>query len=84
MIEKTIPLKFGTPIEYARKFLDAPDERHPMWTFLDVPIEVDFDLTPENVSPYAIQILDRMAEIEKTGVVTKIIVKNGNIQVLGN
>ena len=76
-----IPLKFGTPIEYARKFLEASDDKHPTWTFLDTPIEADFELTPENIAPYTVQILDKMAEIEKDGLVSKITVVNGSIQV---
>ena len=44
-----ISLKFGTPLEYARKFLDAPDDKHPEWTFLDAPIETDFNITPESI-----------------------------------
>jgi hypothetical protein len=77
-----IPLKLGTAIEYARKFLDAPDDEHPVWTFMDAPIEVDFELTPENLAPYAVQILDKIAEIETKSSVRKIIVNKGTIQVL--
>jgi len=80
-MSNVIPLKFGTPIEYARKFLDAPDDKHPTWTFLNTPIEADFELTPENIAPYAVQILDKMAEIERDSSVSKITVVNGSIQV---
>jgi hypothetical protein len=79
-----IPLKFGTPLEYAKKFLDALDDKHPEWTFLDAPIETDFNITPKNIAPFAVEILDKMAEIEKTGIVSRIIVKNNFIEVIGN
>ena len=75
-------VKFGTSIEYARKFLDAPYDEHPTWTFLDTPIEADFELTPENIAPYAVQILDKMAEIERDSLVSKITVVNENIHVM--
>jgi len=78
-----IPLKFGTSLEYAQKFLDAPDDKHPEWTFIDTPIETDFYITPENIAPFAIEILDKIAKIEKTGIVSRIIVKNGFIEILG-
>jgi hypothetical protein len=77
------PLKFGTPFEYAQKFLDAPDDKHPEWTFMDAPIETDFNITPESIAPFAIEILDKMAEIEKTGIVSRIKIKNNSIEVIG-
>ena len=81
-MSNVIPLKFGTPIEYTRKFLDAPDDKHPTWTFLDAPIEADFELSPENIAPYAVQILDKMAEIERDSSVSKITIVNGSIHVM--
>jgi hypothetical protein len=77
-----IPYMFE-PIEYANKFLDAPDKEHPTWTFCDVPIEADFELIPENISPYVIQILDRITEIEINydSIATKITIINGIVDV---
>jgi len=43
-----IPLKFGTPLEYAQKFLDAPDSKHLEWTFGGAPIETDFNIIVKN------------------------------------
>lgn len=77
-----IPLKFGTPLEYAQKFLDTPDDTHLEWTFLDAPIETDFDITPENIAPFAIDILDKISEVEKTGIVHRIIIKNDFVEII--
>jgi hypothetical protein len=49
---------------------------------LDAPIETDFNITPENIAPFAVEILDKMAEIEKTGIVFRIIIKNDFIEVI--
>lgn len=78
-----IELKFGNALEYARTFLDPPDEKHLSWRFGNVPIEADFDLSPESLKPFTIEILDKMAEIESLGICCVYIkIKNGVVKVI--
>jgi hypothetical protein len=79
-----IPLKWGTPLEYAQKFLETPDDKHPEWTFMSVPIKTDFNIAPKTIAPYAVEILDKMAEIEKVGTVSRITIKKDFIEVAGS
>lgn len=84
-MSETIPLRWANqnPSETARRFLDAPDDKHPMWAFLDAPIEADFPITPETLAPYVVDVLDQMAEIEACGVaVAWIKVKGGVVKVI--
>ena len=71
------------PTETARRFLDAPDAKHPMWEFLDVPIEADFNLSPETIAPFVVRLLDLINEIESTGTTAKFItIKAGQLKVI--
>jgi hypothetical protein len=78
-----IPLKFGTALEYTKKFLDAPDDKHSEWTFLGVVIKADFNITLQNIASFAIEILDKIAEIERTADsnASRIIIKNNQVDV---
>lgn len=52
------------------------------FTYLGVPLEVDFELTYENLAPFVVEVLDQAALIEGKGLyITKIQIKDKQVKV---
>lgn len=78
---KPIPLRWFTPREYA-EFAFGGGRVTPPLTYFGAPIDADFELSLENLTPYAMEVLDQAAPLEGAGVTVKLVeIKNGKVKV---
>ena len=76
-----IPLRWFTNREYA-EFAFGGGRVTPPLTYFGAPIDADFELSLESLTPYARQVLDIAAPMEGAGIDIKLVeIKGGKVKV---
>ncbi len=78
---KLIPLRWFNAREYA-EFAFGGGCVTPPLTYFGAPIDADFELSLESLTPYATEVLDQAAPLEGAGITVKLVeIKGGKVKV---